>query len=124
MTCFAQELADTGMSNFIKEWTNKEVESLTKSFRRYSVFVFILKFILPITALAMILTLFVYPMVAGNDKKKILLVATEEIKTSKESPVMTNPKFLGVDSKNQPYQIMAKRAVQETPEIVNLEDVI
>lgn len=111
------------MSNFIKEWTQKEIESLTRSFRRHSIFIFILKFVLPLTALGLAALLFIYPALSGKAKKLVLVA--QEVKNIKpgEDPAMINPKFLGVDSKNQPYQINAKQAVQEKTGILVLEDV-
>lgn len=110
------------MSNFIKQWTHKEVEILTRSFRRYSIYVIILKFVLPITALAMAVALFLYPAMTGNGKK-IVLVAQETKTAPKTSPIMSKPKFIGTDSQNQPYQISAKQAIQEKVNLLTLEEI-
>lgn len=110
------------MSNFIKEWTQKEVEVLNKSFRRYSVFVFILKFILPVVVIVMAGILFFYPMLSGHHAKKIELVAKQEV-ASTANPVMVNPKFNGLDSKGQPYQVRAKSATQQTPTFSTLDQI-
>ena len=110
------------MANFIKVWTHKEVENLTRSFRRYSGYVFALKFILPVIALAMVVALFLYPAMTSKGKK-IVLVAQENKTVQKVNPVMTKPKFIGMDSKGQPYQISAKQAVQEKVNLLTMEGV-
>ncbi len=109
------------MSNFIKQWTNKEVEVLTRSFKRHSAYVFILKFILPLTALVLIGMLFLYPMLTNKGKKIVLVAQNSKVPTT--SPVMEKPKFIGIDSRSQPYQISARRAVQVKLDYVTLEGV-
>ncbi len=112
------------MANFIKNWTNHEIERLTRSFRRHSRFVFGLKFLLPLAALAMIALLIIYPQKKDSSKQKIVLVAQEQKEAEKsETPEMENPKFHGVDSDNQPYQITAKRAMQSTKTDVTMIDI-
>lgn len=109
------------MSDFIKDWSQKEFDVLNKSSRRYSIFVFILKFVLPVIALAMLVILVLYPTLSGK-KNKIVLVASESKVVNSATPEMLNPKFQGVDSSNQQYQISAKRAIQEKIGFVRMED--
>jgi hypothetical protein len=101
------------MPNFIKDWTDNEVERVTRSFRRHSRFVFGLKFLLPLAIIAMVVAVFLYPMLTGKKEKKIVLVAHQQTQLEKNAkPEMENPRFHGMDSKNQPYNISAEKAVQ------------
>ena len=94
--------------SFIKEWTNKEVEVLTRSFKRYSAYVIILKYILPLTALCLAAALFIYPALTGKGNKIVLVAQEQKNNKPAESPVMAKPKFLGMDSKGT-YQVIKAR---------------
>lgn len=105
------------MSSFIKDWTEKEVEKLAASFKRYRIFVFILKFILPLTAATLLVMIIFF---AESDDKsakiKVENLAAEKISPKDITSVgkMTNPRFQGLDAKNQPYSIKAQEAWQES----------
>ena len=111
------------MSNFIKIWTQKEIDHLTRGFRRYSGLVFVLKFVLPLTALAMLGILVIYPHFSGR-KNAIHLHAKQTADSPQDlHPEMINPKFQGLDSKGEQYQIVAQKAVNESPTLLRLFDV-
>jgi len=114
------------MSSFIKDWTEKEVDLLTASFKRYRIFVWLLKFILPISAVA-ILCIIVFFAQTEDKSTKITVenMASNKLPTDKITSVgiMENPRFQGVDAKNQPYSLLAKQAWQENPNQVQMRDI-
>lgn len=114
------------MSSFIKDWTEKEVDNLTASFRRYRIFVFILKFILPISAI----TIFVAMLFFAEGKDKTAKITVENISPKHINKdditsvgVMENPRIQGLDADNQPYSIMAEQAWQENSNLVVMRNI-
>jgi len=80
----------------------------------YSKLVRRLRFMLPIVALMIIGLLFAWP---NMQDQNIPTIENEAKKTLSGRKELLNPVFESVDSKNQPYKVIAKRAIQgETDE--------
>lgn len=114
------------MSSFIKDWTQKEVDSLTASFKRYRIFVWLMKFILPISAGAILLALMFF----AQNEDKSAKITVENLAKNKLAHneitsvgIMENPRFQGVDAENQPYSLMAKQAWQENKNEIQMRDI-
>ena len=112
------------MVNFIRDWTQKEVETLAKSFGRKSLFIKFLKFVLPLLIVGMLGALLIYPATKKDAEKKIILVAQPIKNVVEEKPVMRNPRFKGMDSKGQAYTITAKQAMQEKPRELHMQEIL
>lgn len=112
------------MSSFIKDWTEKEIESLTSSFKRYRIFVFILKFVLPISA-AVLLVMVIFFAEQEDKSAKITVENVIEPKIAPEQITsvgkMKNPRFQGLDTDGQPYSIVAEEAWQESSNEIRLQ---
>ena len=112
------------MPNFIKEWSEAEVNKRFSSLKRSSIFVSGLKYILPFLIVLMAAALF-YSTAKTDSAKKIVLVAKEKKVSSQpaEKPTMESPKFHGIDSNGQPYNISALKATETEKDVIALEDV-
>ncbi len=114
------------MADFIKDWTDKEVDRLTASFKRYRAFVFCLKCILPISAAVLLVMIILF---AENDDNSAKItvenVAEPSIKPDQISSVgkMSNPRFQGLDAENQPYSLMAEQAWQQGTDVIEMENI-
>lgn len=116
------------MSSFIKDWTQKEVDLLTASFKRYRVFVLSLRFLLPIAAAGI---LFMIVFFAENEDKSAKLtienVVAEKEKIKPEQitskGIMQRPRFQGVDASNQPYSLIAETAWQENENQIGMQQI-
>lgn len=110
------------MANFIKDWTMHEIELLTSSYKRYSYGVYAAKYAIPIIILLLILSLFIFS--ENSDSGSTIIIETVEKEKGVKTPqIMENPRFHGVDSRNQPYNIFAKSAYQETPNQVKMSKI-
>jgi len=96
------------------------------SYSNYSSFVKFMRLVLPLAALAVLAVLFV-----GTGSEENIVVSKEElIKTPKISKQeisqneLINPRFESTDKKDQPYQIVAERAVQseDNKDLIMLEN--
>lgn len=114
------------MSSFIKDWTDKEVDKLTASFKRYRIFVFILKFALPLSAATLLVMIIFFAENEDESSKiKVENIVTEKIAPKDITSVgkMTNPRFQGLDAKNQPYSIKADEAWQENKDEIMMSGI-
>ena len=96
------------------------------SYSNYSSFVKFMRLVLPLAALAVLAVLFV-----GTGSEENIVVSKEElIKTPKISKQeisqneLINPRFESTDKKDQPYQIVAERAIQseDNKDLIMLEN--
>lgn len=76
---------------------------------RYSKFVRHMRLMLPIVALVIIAVLFAWP---NMKTQNIPSVENEQEKQTSGRKELINPVFESVDSKNQPYKVIAKKAIQ------------
>lgn len=109
------------MSNFIKDWTEKEVDLLNSSFQQYSSRVSITKYALLGVIALLILTLLVYTFI--DDGAEGIKIEPLKVENESKTPEMQNPRFHGVDSKNQPYNIFAKAASQANKDEVYMREI-
>lgn len=97
----------------------RETDALLSSLGRYTKFVFVSKWSLLALSCAAIFTIIIIPVL--NADKEGLRIAFESVQEKAESlPMMSNPKFQGVDENNQPYTITADSAIQQDQETVQL----
>jgi lipopolysaccharide export system protein LptC len=78
----------------------------------YSLFVFLLKVLLPATATALILLVIAWPQLLPGDT--LMKVPALEFSLDQADRLsMLNPRFDGIDGKNRPYSITADEAIQD-----------
>lgn len=77
--------------------------------RAYSRFVNLMKFLLPVVALAVIALVVAWPHINTGDLRFRLGVTVLKL-TGAEEPSMINPRYVGTDSDNQPFSITADLA--------------
>ncbi len=79
----------------------------------YSRFVGLMKWLLPLSAVALALLVVVWPYLGEQDRGLPLSFAA--IKSSiSDKLFMTNARFLGTDDRNQPYTVTADKVIQQT----------
>ncbi len=88
----------------------------------YSIFVVLLKVLLPALAAALILLVFAWPQLDPRDDAFRIGVSQISLDQA-ESLSMLNPRFDGLDDLNRPFSVTADLATQETgeSEIIDLE---
>jgi lipopolysaccharide export system protein LptC len=92
------------------------------SLRFYTRFVHISKFTLSLMVILILVFLVVIPLIAKqNSGVRVAFVSTEQKEDT--LPVMVNPRYQGVDNKNQPYLVTADSAMQTDENTVTLEKV-
>ncbi len=109
------------------EWVQHEVEEVFQRIGRYTKFVFFSKWLLGIIALLILLLLMLWPLLSQDGAGvRISFVSGEGVASgvlNAAAPVMQNPRFQGVDNKDQPYLVTADRAIQHSATHVTLEKV-
>ena len=106
----------------VNRWVNREADSLLRSIGRYTRFVTISKLMLLSLSVFLVVTVIILPAINANQAG--LRIAFSNVSDKGDSlPMMTNPKFQGVDSKNQPYTITADAALQHDENIIILENI-
>ncbi|MFZ4124789.1 MAG: LPS export ABC transporter periplasmic protein LptC [Rickettsiales bacterium] len=101
------------------------VEDLFARLTRYTRFVLFSKWFLAVFALAVIAFLIGWPLLTRDTSgMRVSFVVTENKDGSHAvSPMMSNPRYQGVDKKGQKYTVTALQGVQRTPVIIDLEKV-
>jgi hypothetical protein len=109
------------------EWVQHEVEEVFLRIGRYTKFVFFSKWLLGVIALLILLLLMLWPLLSQDGAGvRISFVSGEGVASgvlNAAAPVMQNPRFQGVDNKDQPYLVTADRAIQHSATHVTLEKV-
>ena len=109
-------------TEFLTKWKNRDIESLIGSMARYTRFVLFGKFLLVFVAVCLSALLFIIPLVKKDKPgERIAFAATEQ--GSITNPVMTNPKFQGLDKDNNPFTVIAETATHETKDRVALTNI-
>lgn len=78
----------------------------------YDKFVALVKIVLPLAALALLLTIVIWPLTSGQEFS--FLLSKDRVATSRERLRMARAVYRGTDSKGQPFVITATSAVQRT----------
>ncbi len=109
--------------NSFSVWAVREVDHLFSAFRRYTRFVFFSKWFLGVFALVLMSSLIAYPLLTkSRDGMRVSFVGSANNPGSAAaSPVMNNPEFRGTDDKGQQYKINGIRAIQQTQDLVVIE---
>lgn len=89
----------------------------------YTRIVFITKNTLWAVAGLILVTIMLLPHINPTNTRLTMVLNAPASKEEVSKPVMMNPKLQGVDEQNQPYNVMADRAVQESEDVINLERV-
>lgn len=90
---------------------------------RYSRFVSLMKWLLPIGAVLIVISVFV---ASGTfDSRDKLAITFKEIETVDDDRRMVSPRMTGVDNKGRPYTVIAETATQapDNPNRITLEKV-
>lgn len=89
---------------------------------RYSIFVGLMKVLLPAMAAALVLLVVVWPQIMLDDDRFRLSV-TELTVDQAENLTMLNARFDGIDENNQPYRVTSDMATQSTQDkdLIELE---
>jgi lipopolysaccharide export system protein LptC len=82
---------------------------------RYTVFVALMRYALPLVALALFILVVVWPMLTGTEEGFRLTFATADQDES-GALMMTNARYVGVDNKDQSYTVTAELATQPAPD--------
>lgn len=124
-------LADIPRLAFLNSESRKKKKSERRSSQGYSRFVRAMRIILPMIAMMVAGSVFLW---SDSEDKKIKPASIEELQISKEDikNELLNPKFEGVDKSGRPFTVTADRATQqndiydtvvmESPEAVILLD--
>lgn len=105
-----------------QRWAQRETDQLLKSIGRYTRFVVFSKMFLGIAASALILSVIIVPVVNKQNEGVRLVFSTIKEKNA-ALPIMKNPHFQGVDEKNQPYNVTATSAIQQSEDVILLNEV-
>lgn len=103
-------------------WINRDTSKLLSSIGRYTRFVAFSKIGLGAVSLILMLTIIVIPALEA-DNAGLRIAFTTLGDRSDALPVMTNPRFQGVDDNNQPYTVTADSAMQEDEKTIVLANV-
>lgn len=95
------------------------LSSVTKHAR----FVLAMKILCALIAIGLISLLIVLPVFSPVAKKFKLISPLSEMGGENTSQKMQNPRFQGLDSQNQPYNIVADVAIQKAKDIFLLENI-
>ena len=89
---------------------------------RYSMFVGLMKVLLPAVAVALVLLVVAWPQLVPDDKGFRLSIS-ELGPEQAESLTMLNARYIGMDEKNQPYMVTADMATQseQDKDLIDLE---
>ena len=109
----------------IREWTpsrRASTHAQLESAGSYSRFVDVMKLFLPISALGLFILLITYS--ALNDTGNFT-ITVENLPTLDDDLFMAGPKLSGFDAKNRPFEVVARKAVQDLkdPNLVDMESV-
>ena len=123
------ELETSNQPQKPKEFRNNNRTNIgggyTKSKRRvriarYSRYVNFMKFILPLTALALVAAIMIWPQLQVMDTSFSIALSNAKLST-KEGLSMVNARFVGVDLKKQPFSITADIAKNLLKDITQIE---
>lgn len=86
-------------------------EDLAGSLSRRRRYVQFMKFVLPLLAIVIVAAVLVWPQLAK--RANLLPLNFTDVDSASSALVMKNPRYRGVDAKNQPYVVTADRAIQD-----------
>lgn len=82
---------------------------------RHRRLVAMLRIVLPLAALLLATMVIVWPKLQNRDRNGFTLSPTRVDPREIEQLTMVNPRFVGMDAKQEPYTITAKTAIQDKP---------
>ena len=105
-------------------WAVREVDHLFSAFRRYTRFVLYSKWFLGLFAIILMASLIAWPLLS-KDKSgmRVSFIGTSTKPGDAASPTMDNPEYKGTDDRGEKYDVVGTRAIQQTPELVIVENV-
>jgi lipopolysaccharide export system protein LptC len=106
----------------LSQWYSQERERTTKSAKWHTSIISTIKLLSILIAFLLLASLLIWPLVFTPEETFNLKFAPMETDES-ETPVMINPKFHGVDEKQQPYNVIAMEAVQEGDNVIYIKGV-
>jgi lipopolysaccharide export system protein LptC len=95
----------------------------TQGTTRYTRFVGLMRFLLPVSAILLTATVVVWPYFNVTDSGSVVDIKTLNLPTD-DRPTMANARFLGTDKKGQPFTVTATTAWQEQgyDELIYMEE--
>lgn len=78
----------------------------------YDLFVSVMKWLLPATAISLFLVILIWPLT--NTREFSFLLSKTQLASSTERLRLEQPVYTGVDGRNRPFRIQAESAVQRT----------
>lgn len=103
-------------------WYSQQTAGRTVKYKSHAFVVSSLKVITFLGALLLLALLLIWPLIFTPQETFNLQLSPME-SDADETPVMLKPRFQGVDKQNQPYNITAEEAVQESEELVHMKNV-
>lgn len=97
--------------------------SLFGMLTRYTRFVLLSKWFLGVFAVVLLVMLIVWPLISGQSDSRISFVGSDGSAESASYPTMYNPRYQGVDGKMRQFTIVADKAVQQTKDLAQLENI-
>jgi lipopolysaccharide export system protein LptC len=94
-----------------------------KSVKTYSHFVRFSKVSLSLLVIIVMVFMVAVPLIAKRGSDMRLAFAAIEERDMEEQPAMIKPTFQGVDENNNPYKINAAKAIQQSDEVILLQQV-
>jgi len=104
---------DTSAGRF-REWSTRDNDAVRTHLERagrYSRFVEVMKFALPLAAFAILVMVILASVLARQSSG--LSIVFESLPSLENDLYMINPKITGFDARNRPYVVTAERAVQD-----------
>ena len=106
------------------DWVQQEVEEVFGRIARYTKFVFFGKWALGSVALVILVMLIAWPLLLSDNAGMRVSFSTEDGHGGAgNAPVMENPRYQGTDKQGQPYTVVAKRAIQQSENTVQLQEI-
>jgi|GEM_PF-5145263 len=109
-------------SPYLKAWQAKQDEIQASTISNYNPVIKFVKLCLPLAAMLILTVFLVYPMVTKKFASTTN-IGNDTNTTQAKAPVMKNPRFRGVDNKNQEYNVTSIKATQLTENLVELQDI-
>lgn len=107
-------------SGLSQRFAPRNVEVLLSSMARYTRFVLFSKMLLTFLAFIMIAIIIALPIISSDSEGLRIAFDASEGTAAESMPMMKNPRYQGVDDKNQPYTITADAAIQNDEQTVIL----
>ena len=112
MTSRSEQTSEaTARAHPAAEFAPRDAGAAVAKLLRRRRFVHFMKFVLPLFALGMVAVVIAWPQLAK--RHAMLPLSFSDVESANAALVMNNPRYRGIDAKNQPYVVTADRAIQD-----------